>query len=201
MARLGGKFAPIVAGLRSYAADGLNAAIDAGEDLVEWGMQLPGKMKQLGRDLLTGLWNGINDKISWLKRQISGVVDKIKSWFTGSDGFDTHSPSRWSEKVFENVMEGGALGVRRGQTGMLREVDAAVNAVKRDLSAVSLPSASVSRASGGVFGDYGAVDIAQAIKSALDGAGVYLNDKKVGQLVTASQERQSRASGTAPAFV
>lgn len=200
MARLGGKFAPIVAGLRSFAADGLNAIIDMGEDIFEWGKKLPGQMKTIGQNILTGLWNGINDKIIWLKRQVQGVVDKIKSWFTGSSGFDTHSPSRWSEQVFKNVMEGGALGISHGQNGLMRSVDTAVNAVKRDLSSVESVSTGFSRAAGSVSQGYGGGDIAQAIRSALDGAGVYMDGKKVGRLVTANQEQQARATGVAPAY-
>ena len=200
MARLGGKFAPIVAGLRSFAADGLNAIIDMGEDIFAWGKELPGQMKTIGPNILTGLWNGINDKITWLKRQVQGVVDKIKSWFTGSSGFDTHSPSRWSEQVFKNVMEGGALGISHGQNGLMRSVDTAVNAVKRDLSSVEPVSTGFARAAGNGSQGYGGGDIAQAIRSALDGAGVYMDGKKVGRLVTANQEQQARATGVAPAY-
>lgn len=200
LARLGGKFAPIVAGLRSFAADGLNAVIDAGENIIDWAAALPGKMRAVGQNLLTGLWQGINDKVSWLKRQVKGVVDRIKSWFTGSDGFDTHSPSKWSEKVFQNVMEGGAIGVRRGQSGMLREVDAAVNAVKRDLSSVDRATVGVSRSNLSASSSANAADLAQAIKGALNGAGVYMDGRRVGRVVTTSQENQARASGSAPVF-
>ncbi|MEI2420207.1 hypothetical protein V6O07_08025, partial [Arthrospira platensis SPKY2] len=52
------------------------------------------------------LWNGITDKVAWLKGKVSGVVDKIKGWFTSEDGFDTHSPSKWTEKIGEWVMQG-----------------------------------------------------------------------------------------------
>lgn len=68
-------------------------------------------MVQIGKDLLAGLWNGINDKVDWLKKQVKGVVNKIKSWFTGKDGFDEHSPSKWAEEVGEYIMQGLAIGV------------------------------------------------------------------------------------------
>lgn len=63
----------------------------------------------IGKNVLMGLWNGINDKVGWLKGKVKGVVDKIKSWFTGKDGFDTHSPSKWSEKICGFVMQGLAI--------------------------------------------------------------------------------------------
>ena len=67
------------------------------------------ELLQVGRDMLTGLWNGISDKVEWLKGKVKGVVDTIKSWFTDKDGFDTHSPSKWSKKVMGDVFDG--LGI------------------------------------------------------------------------------------------
>ena len=86
--------------------------------------------KKIGKDVLTGLWNGISDKVSWLKRKVSGVVDKIKGWFTGSSGFDTHSPSKWSAKVFRNVMDGGVVGLEDGLPDLMGGVDDVVGRVK-----------------------------------------------------------------------
>lgn len=70
----------------------------------------------VGKNVLMGLWNGINDKVGWLKSKVKGVVDKIKSWFTGKDGFDTHSPSKWSEMIGGFVMEGLANGMMNDNT-------------------------------------------------------------------------------------
>ena len=68
------------------------------------------ELLQVGRDMLTGIWSGISDKVEWLKGQVRGVVDKIKSWFTDKDGFDTHSPSKWSKKVMGDVFDGFDIG-------------------------------------------------------------------------------------------
>lgn len=70
----------------------------------------------VGKNVIVGLWNGINDKVAWLKSKVKGVVDKIKSWFTGKDGFDTHSPSKWSEMIGGFVMEGLANGMMNDNT-------------------------------------------------------------------------------------
>ena len=84
----------------------------------------------VGHDLLTGIWDGINDKVEWLKDKVRGVIDKIKSWFTGKDGFDEHSPSKWSKKVFQYVMDGGVNGINAGMPGMMSAVSGAVNSIK-----------------------------------------------------------------------
>lgn len=105
------------------------------------------QLKQAGVYLLEGLWNGISDKISWLKGKVLGVVDTIKSWFTGSDGFDTHSPSKWSAGVMKNVMDGLSVGSDAGLPGALRSVRSAVESVKGGLD---FGTASVDFASSGL---------------------------------------------------
>lgn len=80
---------------------------DAAKALVDWFKELPDKIKQIGKDLITGLWNGIKEKIDWLKSKVTGVVDTIKGWFTGSKGFDVHFPVQmgrdaWRERFCWN---------------------------------------------------------------------------------------------------
>ena len=57
----------------------------------------------------TGLWNGINDKLSWLKNKIksftNSVLDGIKSFF------GVHSPSKETAWIGEMLDEGLAQGV------------------------------------------------------------------------------------------
>lgn len=91
--------------------------------------QLPTKAIQIGKDLLTGLWSGISDKVEWLKRQVSGVVDTIKSWFTGSEGFDEHSPSKWSQGVADFVMRGLEKGFEAGENSLYSTVDSIIGDV------------------------------------------------------------------------
>ncbi len=93
----------------------------------------------IGKDLLSGLWNGITDKIDWLKGKVKGVVDTIKGWFTGKDGFDEHSPSRWSRQVFRYVLEGGAAGLAAGLPGLMSDVESAVGRVKSGLDFGAVP--------------------------------------------------------------
>lgn len=96
------------------------------------------KFRSIGSDLLTGIWNGISDKIAWLKGQVSGVVDRIKSWFTGKDGFDEHSPSKWSADVFDKVMQGAGRGLDTGLGSVMQSVGRAVESVKDGFSGLDL---------------------------------------------------------------
>ena len=116
-------------GMISYYANAINEIKTAWSALVSWFSGKVSEFVSIGRNVLMGLWNGINDKVAWLKSKVKGVVDKIKSWFTGKDGFDTHSPSKWSEKIGGFVMEGLANGVSNNTTA-LQAVQQATEKIK-----------------------------------------------------------------------
>ena len=101
------------------------------EDALEW-----------GKDLLEGLWDGINDKVEWLKGKVSGVVDTIKSWFTGKEGFDTHSPSKWAGNIGGYIMQGLSIGMENSKGEVMDTVESIISEVKgRFESAVDFFSA------------------------------------------------------------
>lgn len=56
---------------------------NAGRKAVDWFTSIPDQMKKVGKDLITSLWNGINDKVEWLKSKVSGVIESIKGIFGG----------------------------------------------------------------------------------------------------------------------
>ena len=106
---------------------------NAAQTALDWFRSIPEQMKEVGRNLLMGLWDGITDKVEWLKGKVTGVVDIIKGWFTGKDGFDEHSPSKWSRGVFRYVMEGGAEGLSDGLPELMRGVSSVSGRVKDGL--------------------------------------------------------------------
>lgn len=106
---------------------------NAGRTAVKWFQSIPDQMRDVGRNLLMGLWNGISDKIAWLKSKVSGVVDRIKSWFTGKDGFDEHSPSKWSNGVAKYVMQGMADGFENGLPSLMDSVGGVTDRIKNGL--------------------------------------------------------------------
>lgn len=106
---------------------------DAAKTAVKWFQSIPEQMRKVGRNLLTGLWNGISDKVAWLKQQVSGIVDRIKSWFTGKNGFDEHSPSKWSNGVAKYVMQGMADGFENGLPSLMDSVGGITDRIKNGL--------------------------------------------------------------------
>ncbi|PKM39047.1 MAG: hypothetical protein CVV04_12035 [Firmicutes bacterium HGW-Firmicutes-9] len=92
------------------------------------------EFRNIGKDLITGIWNGINDKVAWLKQQVKGVVDKIKSWFTGKDGFDEHSPSLWGKGVGAYLFEGVGLGAESALPNVLATMGNSIKRIKQTIS-------------------------------------------------------------------
>lgn len=70
---------------------------------------LPGKVLSIGKDLVTGLWNGVSDKLSWLKNKISGFADSVLGSI--KDFFGVHSPSREMAWIGDMLDRGLAEGM------------------------------------------------------------------------------------------
>lgn len=126
---LGRLLAGIIGAIPEIAVQ-LPAVITAIVDALGAGWE---QLKNAGKYLLEGLWEGISDKVAWLKDKVSGVVDTIKGWFTGKDGFDEHSPSKWSKQVFRYVMEGGGEGLDAGLPSLMQSVGSVTDRVKSSL--------------------------------------------------------------------
>jgi len=54
--------------------------------------EMPNKLKQIGSDLVKGLWNGINEMGNWLKDQITSFANNIVDGFKGAFGISTPPP-------------------------------------------------------------------------------------------------------------
>ena len=152
---------------------------NAAQTAVDWLKGIPEQMRQVGQDLLMGLWNGISDKVRWLKDKVAGVVDTIKNWFTGSDGFDEHSPSKWSKQVFQYVMEGGGQGLEAGLPGFMSDVQDITDRVKNGMNFgtanVDFASSGLGRSQSGMSGALNSIaatmgqNFTITVQSVLDG--------------------------------
>ena len=85
--------------------DGFNAAID-------WIKALPGKMLDLGKDVVMGLVNGITGAGGYVLDAVEGLGKKAIDGFKGVLGI--HSPSVVMEGLGSQVPEGAALGIEGG---------------------------------------------------------------------------------------
>lgn len=102
----------LAAGLKSMAKTAVGVVREVGTNILNAIKALPGKMVEIGKNILDGLKEGILSKVKEIGTAASEVVDTVKNIFTGKSGFDTHSPSKWSEDVGENVDIGLANGLK-----------------------------------------------------------------------------------------
>ena len=90
-------------------------------DIITKIKELPGKALSIGKDLIAGLWNGISDKINWIKDKIKGMGSAITKAIKGV--FGIHSPSKiWRKQIGQNL--GLSIGLGFGDV---------VDDVKKDM--------------------------------------------------------------------
>lgn len=83
--------------------------------------ELPSKIWDVGKNIVEGIWNGINDKFDWLTGKIkeftNGVKDKLKSFF------GIHSPSTvMRDEVGKYLPLGIAEGIKNGTKDVTQQV-------------------------------------------------------------------------------
>lgn len=83
--------------------------------------ELPSKIWDVGKNIVEGIWNGINDKFDWLTSKIkeftNGVKDKLKSFF------GIHSPSTvMRDEVGKYLPLGIAEGIKNGTKDVTQQV-------------------------------------------------------------------------------
>lgn len=154
---------------------------------------LMGNILDVGRSIVEGIWQGITNAGRWL-------VGKITGWFDGVVGsvkrfLGINSPSRvFADQVGANM----ALGVGEGFADEMGTVERQLNRAMSGLAPSVSGSVSVSgSAAGGGSSGVGA-DIGAAVSRALNGAIVYMDGRKVGQLITKQQNNTIRANGLVP---
>ena len=148
----------------------------------------------IGRNIVEGIWQGITGAAGWL-------VSKITGWFNGVVGsvkrfLGIASPSKlFADEIGENMGLGIGEGFENSMGTVQREINRAMGGLLPDVSGnVSVTGSTAS--SGGVGS--GAADFAGAISRALSGAVVYMDGRKVGQLITRQQNNTIRANGLVP---
>lgn len=95
---------------------------------------LPGKALSIGKELITGLWKGISDKISWIKDKIAGMGASITKAIKGI--FGIHSPSKvWREQIGQNLGLSIGLGFGDVMNDVKKDMISDVNGLTGNMSA------------------------------------------------------------------
>ena len=122
-----------VANVVSWGSNLYNSAKEAALNLVNGVIEtitsLPQKVQEIGRNIVEGIWNGINGAVDWIKEKVTGfangLLDGVK------DALGIHSPS----KVFRDVI--GVNIVRGIGEGFESELPSLKSAIAAGVSCLS----------------------------------------------------------------
>jgi phage-related protein len=99
----------LLASFKNWFADVLPKIKEFGGDILDQLSDLPGEFKEIGKNLLTGLWEGIEDKLEWLKSQIKSIGSSVTK--SAKKALGIKSPSRlWKEEIGKNLALGLGIG-------------------------------------------------------------------------------------------
>lgn len=111
--------------LTAFASNIFNAVKSAIFSAVESIKSKFSEAASIGASLVTGLWNGISNKIGWIKSQITGfcssALGAIKSFF------GIHSPSRVMMEVGGFMAEGLGIGFDDGYKDVSKKINGSLN--------------------------------------------------------------------------
>lgn len=187
----------LISGILSAIPD-LVAALPQVMDAISEGIRnLMGGIVDVGKEIVRGIWDGITSMASWITDKVtgffSGIVDGVK------DFLGIHSPSR----VFAGMGENMALGLGEGFAGEMRGVQRQIDRSMSGLVAPTMTYGVTAATSAPVYsgGDTIGASVGAAVRAALDGAAVYLNGRKVGNLITQQQNQTAIARGQSPVHI
>lgn len=151
----------------------------------------------IGKNIVDGIKNGISNAWNGLKNWFSGLLDNLFS--SVEDNEEIHSPS----KKYEKIGRYDAMGIGVGFSNEMRNVQRQIDRSMAGLVAPSMTYGVTAATSAPVYsgGDTIGASVGAAVRAALDGAAVYLNGRKVGNLITQQQNQTTIARGQSPAYI
>lgn len=116
-----------VAKVTQFAADLKAKATEAAKgfvtNLVDGVKGLPDKFKEIGSNIVTGIWNGISSGWNWLVDKVKGLAGSL---FEGAkEALGINSPSKvFAQEVGQWIPPGIGVGMERAMPDLRRQVDA-----------------------------------------------------------------------------
>lgn len=167
-------------GIQNAVYKVVSVVMSLGESILD-ALPIPDDFKEMAKDLIRGLWNGISDMASWIQDKIEGfgkgIVKGVKKVFGIS------SPS----KVFKNeIGKNLALGLGDGFTDEMRAVSEEMENsiptsfdVSPRVKGLEVPST----ASRSGYNQLSYADTVNAFKEALAGVKIEMDDINMGRFV------------------
>lgn len=149
----------------------------------------------IGKDIVDGIKNGISNAWNGLKNWFSGLLDNLFS--SVEDNEEIHSPSKKYEKIGRYDAMGIGVGFSNEMRNVQRQIDRSMSGLVAPTMTYGVTAASATSPGGDSIG----ASVGAAVRAALDGAAVYLNGRKVGNLITQQQNQTTIARGQSPAYI
>lgn len=110
--------------INNFVGNVKNSITNMATGMINAVKNLPNKFKEVGSNIVKGLWNGINDVTGWIINKIKGFGNEVIKSIKGI--FGIHSPSRvMRDEVGKNL----ALGIGEGFTSQMKKVTSDMNDV------------------------------------------------------------------------
>ena len=151
-------------------------------DIIEVYLSLPSKMLEIGKDIVYGIWNGIQSVAGWLKTKVFNFFGNlVPSWAKKVLGIG--SPSKVFARYGRFIVEGLAVGIERSSE-LAKEATTGLG-----LDTIgAFPTLATPRIAGG--------GISAAPISITINAGAGTDPYSVGRAVTSAIDKYSRVSST-----
>lgn len=134
-------------------------------DIVNAFAALPGKMVEIGGQIIDGLWNGIKSKWESVKAGVAGIGTSISDSVKSVLGI--HSPSRVMYEVGTNIMQGLQNGMQSLQGNVTSTAATTAAGVETAFSSLQDLGQSLSSSIGDVFAGF--IEGGDAAKESLKG--------------------------------
>lgn len=174
----------LAAGIVKGVANVVKGAGQIIKSLFDAFKEAPGKMLDIGKNIIEGLWKGLEKAKDWLKEKIAGIADWIPGWI--KDKLGIHSPSRvMRDQVGVFIAEGIGVGFENGMKDVEKQMLDAMPAPDAFVQSYDFGSVNAASASGYRPGGFGShPDMVAAFAEALQGVKVVLDDEVAGRFVT-----------------
>lgn len=124
-----------IANVVSWGSNLYNSAKEAALNLVNGVIEtitsLPEKVQEIGRNIVEGIWNGINGAVDWIKEKVTGfangLLDGVK------DALGIHSPSTlFRDVIGVNIVRGIGEGFESELPSLKSAIAAGVSGLSTD---------------------------------------------------------------------
>lgn len=133
LGKINGAIDAVVTWGGNLASKGAEAASKLFNAVVDGVSGIPNHMLTLGRDIVTGIWNGIAGGVGWLYDRVTGFANGLVNKFKSA--FDSHSPSKLMAKEVGRWIP---AGIAQGIEDNADVVDKAIKSISGKASSTSL---------------------------------------------------------------